>query len=81
MTRAKRQVTGSRLGRPGTIAVNVQGPDGERFRRVDGALFHSPRYWNPENYRNWQDERWDLPQGHVEVGPVRPATADPGSPI
>lgn len=82
MLRAKRQLTGSHLGRPGTIAVNVQGPDGRRFRRVDGALFYSERYWNPENYRQWQDRRWqDPPRGRVEVGPVQPATDEPGPPL
>ena len=81
MSRAKRQLTGSHLGRPGTIAVNVQGPDGRRFRRVDGALFYNERYWNPESYLHWQDRHWDLPRGHVEVGPVQPTADDPGSPL
>ncbi|MFC4819046.1 hypothetical protein [Dokdonella ginsengisoli] len=73
MERSKRQITGSRLGRPGTLVVNVRGPDGRRLRSVDGSLFYSAKYWKPENYRAWQDQRWDLPEGKVEVGPVQPA--------
>lgn len=77
MARTKRQLTGSRLGRPGTVAVNLQGPEGRRFRAVDGSLFYSAKYWKPENYRAWQDQRWDLPQGKVEVGPVQPTGQTP----
>ncbi|MBO9661322.1 hypothetical protein [Dokdonella sp.] len=78
IVRAKNQLTGSHLGRAGTIAVLLPGPDG-RMRPVDGSLFYSSRYWDPKKYRDWQDQRWELPQGHVEVGPVQQAAEpDPG---
>lgn len=78
IVRAKNQLTGSHLGRAGTLAVFVPGPDG-KMRPIDGALFYGSRYWNPEQYRDWQDLRWELPQGHVEVGPVQQTTEpDPG---
>lgn len=76
MARTQRQLTGSRLGRPGTVVVKVAGPDGDS-RSVDGSLFYSAKYWKPENYRAWQDRRWDLPQGHVEVGPVQSSDETP----
>lgn len=78
IVRAKTQLTGSRLGRAGTLAVFVPGPDG-RMRPIDGSLFYSARYWSPERYRDWQDQRWELPQGHVEVGPVQPVAAPPSA--
>lgn len=75
--RAKNRLTGSHLGRAGTLVVNVRGPDG-RTRPIDGSLFYGSRYWNPESYREWQDQLWAPPQGHVEVGPVQQAAeSDP----
>lgn len=72
MIRTRNRLTGSRLGRPGTVVVRLPGPDGRTLRNVDGSIFYSARYWNPGNYRSWQDEHWEAPaQGRVDVGPVQ----------
>ncbi|HEY0180809.1 MAG TPA: hypothetical protein VGC30_14435 [Dokdonella sp.] len=73
LRRAMTQVTGSRVGRAGTVVVRVKGPDG-RTRPIDGTLYYSPRYWQPEQYWQWQDRMWrEPPKAHVEVGPLQPA--------
>lgn len=79
MTREKIKLTGSHLGRPGTLVVNVPGPDGKRMRPIDASLFYAARYWSPEEYWSWQDQRWEPPQGHVDVGPVQSIEAEPAA--
>ena len=77
IVRARNQLTGSHLGRAGTLLVSVPGPDG-RMRPLDGSLFYGAEYWSPERYRDWQDQLWQ-PQGRVDVGPVQQAAEpDPG---
>ncbi len=81
MRRARRQVTGSRTGMAGSMLV-VPVEDGHAQTPVDGSRFHNPKYWDPELYWHWQDEIWDqLPQGIIEVLPLRPLEDDePGDP-
>ena len=81
MRRARRDITGSRTGMSGSMLV-VPVEDGHAQTPVDGSRFHNPKYWDPELYWHWQDEIWDqLPQGIIEVLPLRPLEDDePGDP-
>lgn len=81
MRRMRRQVTGSRTGLAGSMLV-VPVEDGHAQTPVDGSRFHNPKYWEPELYWHWQDEIWEqLPQGIIEVLPLRPLEDDePGDP-
>lgn len=79
MTRTKNKITGSHLGFAGGLSVLVPGPDG-RLHGIPGVLFYQPQYWKPQDYWSWQDRVWELPQEHVEVGPVQPAGDTPERP-
>lgn len=74
MRRARQQITGSRTGYVGFLSVQSV-VAGQYQGQVDGALFYDPKYWEPEQYWDWQDEIWDqLPKGIIEVLPLQPDT-------
>jgi len=71
LRRARRNTTGSRTGFAGNVKINVPGPGGEHIT-IDGAKFYDERYWDPKQYRAWQDAVWTHPArvGKVAVGEV-----------
>ena len=71
---ARRNVTGSRVGFVGSLAIEISTPGGSR--RIDAETVYNERYWNPRQYWAWQDEDWKrMGSGTVDVGPV--AAAEP----
>lgn len=71
MRRARQQITGSRTGYTGFLTVQSV-VNGQYQGQIDGALFYDPKYWDPEQYWDWQDEIWDqLPKGIIEVLPLQ----------
>lgn len=68
LVRGKRSMTGSRTGFMGNqTTVSVAGPTGNRT--IDASEFYDEKYWDPAEYRAWQDQAWmSLPKGNVEVG-------------
>lgn len=88
LNRARRSITGSRLGGsvPSVRVIPLTGPG--RYRHsgeidltsgvgtVSGEEVYADRYWRPERYWELQDTLWNAPgtQGRVEVG--KPAAMD-----
>lgn len=81
LVRERRRATGSRLGSTTSpMSISVPG-----VGIIDSTAYYRPRYWEPEQYRAWQDSVWtDLRViGTVDVGEVEqvgdptPATSDP----
>lgn len=69
---ARLNITGSRTGRVGTIAIQQKLPSGDLSTPVDGSLYYADKYWKPEQYWQWKDRVWtDPPEGKVEVGPIQ----------
>lgn len=69
MATARRNVTGSRVGFVGNLAIEIPTPGGSR--RIDASTIYTERYWNPRQYWAWQDEDWKrMGSGTVDVGPV-----------
>ena len=76
LDRARRNVTGSRLGITGTLKVQVYGPGG--WTTMDGSVYFRPQLWNPDLYWEWQDSVWRAPpRGRVSVGPISAPPAEP----
>lgn len=69
LRRARRQITGSRTGRPvGALRIEVPGPNGTSIG-IDATKFYDPVYWDPEQYQAWHDQVWMKPRtGNVDVG-------------
>lgn len=78
MQRAQRTgVTGSRTGHVGYLKVwNKHAPGADGW--MDGSEFHDTRYWNPDQYWDWQDEIWDQMsrRGIIDVLPIQSFIAD-----
>ncbi|MBP6596681.1 MAG: sel1 repeat family protein [Arenimonas sp.] len=73
LLRAKRNVTGSRVGNVGNLVIQIPTPTG--FREVSGDDYYDRKFWEPERYFQWQDQDWVQPQGTVDVGDVEAAPA------
>jgi len=81
LTRARQQITGSRVGHVGSLAMPGSidqhgGPDsaidvGSFGHVTDGSRYYEARYWNPKQYWQWQDQQWHQAIGHVDVGPLQ----------
>ena len=79
---ARSKVTGSRLGRVGTLvfpgSLNEHGTsstvDVSSFGHItDGSIFFADKYWVPKLYWQWNDEQWNEGEpGHVTVPPIQP---------
>lgn len=70
LRRAKRNVTGSRVGSVGNLQIMVPGPGG-MMTTIDGSRYYDEQYWEPEHYWAWQDSIWkDPPTGRVTVKPL-----------
>lgn len=67
LRRERKKLTGSRTGFVGNVQVYV--PTAGGFAQIDGSKFWDSRYWDPQEYRQWQDSVWMTPRiGRVEVG-------------
>lgn len=70
LRRERRRQTGSRTGFTGNLQILIPGPGGIPLR-IDGSKYYDERYWEPEQYRAWQDSVWMKPRtGRVDVGAV-----------
>ena len=68
LRRARTQMTGSRVGHVGTMAItsalDLHGPNpvlniGNLEATVDGSLYFADKYWDPAAYWIWQDAQWN----------------------
>lgn len=77
LLRERRRMTGSRLGsRSSPLQIVVPG-----VGTIDGSEYYNPKYWEPEQYRAWQDSIWqELRTGRVDVGTVEQVSDDPAIP-
>ncbi len=75
LRRERRQMTGSRLGSSTSpLVVYVPG-----VGSIDGSQYYNPKYWDPVQYREWQDSIWtEVRIGRVNVGDVE-QVRDPGA--
>jgi hypothetical protein len=77
LKRARRNMTGSRVGSVGRLEILIPTPGGTR--RISGDDYYDPKFWEPEQYFRWQDSEWlPNPKGVVEVGDI--VADDPPSP-
>lgn len=73
LRKAKRDVTGSRVGFAGNLEMQVRTENGE-FAQIRGEEFYKEQYWEPELYAQWKDEFFENPfGGTVDVGELRRA--------
>ena len=76
LEKAKRKITGSRVGFVGFLKVVVAGPGGIGIA-IDGERFYDDKYWEPDLYWAWQDSIWqDPPTGTVSVEPLEVVRED-----
>lgn len=65
LRRERAKMTGSRVGSL-TSALQIVVPG---HGSIDGSQLYNPRYWDPQQYREWHDNFWEtLREGNVEVG-------------
>lgn len=70
LRRERAKQAGSRTGFTGNLKIYVPGPAGD-YMQIDGSQFYDKRYWDPKEYRAYQDEIWMKPlTGRVDVGQV-----------
>lgn len=73
------RMTGSRLGSlSAPLQIYVPG-----VGTLDGTKFYNPKYWDPQQYRAWNDAIWkDLRIGQVNVGDAEQvAPSAPAQPV
>ena len=65
LRRERSKMTGSRVGSLATsVQIIVPG-----YGSIDSTRFYDPQFWDPKQYRAWQDTYWtDLKVGRVTVG-------------
>ncbi|GAB2667300.1 SEL1-like repeat protein [Arenimonas aestuarii] len=69
---AKRNTTGSRVGSVGALTIVIPTPGGTEV--VDGTAFYDEKFWNIDQYVQWQDTDWKLHgEGTVDVGEIMDA--------
>ncbi|TWT23216.1 sel1 repeat family protein [Luteimonas marina] len=68
LQRELRKMSGSRLGSTSSpVQIVVPG-----VGTIDSTQYYHPRYWDPQQYRAWQDSIWtNLRTGRVHVGDVQ----------
>ncbi|MET0328817.1 MAG: sel1 repeat family protein [Luteimonas sp.] len=77
LRRARRQMTGSRVGMTGNLRIEIAGPGGVP-QSIDGSKYYAEKFWEPEAYQAWQDAVWTKPRvGRVDVGEVEPMRRSP----
>ncbi len=76
LRRAKRNLTGSRIGFVGDLDIVIPGvgfsrtTDGFGYA-IKGETYYDDRFWKPEQYWQWQDRVWgESREGRVEVLPI-----------
>ncbi|MCD9098917.1 sel1 repeat family protein [Luteimonas fraxinea] len=75
LRRARRQMTGSRVGMSGNLRIEIAGPGGIS-QSIDGSKYYAEKFWEPEAYQAWHDAVWKKPLvGRVDVGDVEPVRA------
>ena len=80
LRRERAKQTGSRTGFTGSLKILVPGPGGDM--QIDGSKYYDDRYWEPAQYRAWQDSVWKKPRtGRVDVGEVEQVQLDAESRI
>lgn len=73
---AKRNTTGSRVGSVGALTIVIPTPGGTEV--VDGTAFYDDKFWDIDQYVQWQDDDWKLhAEGTVDVGEI----TDLGEPL
>lgn len=67
LRRERAKMTGSRVGSmSSSVQIIVPG-----YGSIDATRFYDPQFWDPKQYREWQDTYWvDLKVGQVTVGDV-----------
>jgi len=77
LRRERLGLTGSRVGFTGNnVKILVPG-----LGMMDSTQFYDKKYWDPKEYRAWQDEIWmDVRIGRVDVGAVEQVHADQKEP-
>jgi len=80
LRRARREVTGSRLGSVGLLEIiPFTGPLAGTGMTLRGEEYYAPRYWEPAEYWRMHDEIWRAPRrGTVEIGDLE--KVDRGAP-
>lgn len=74
LRRERNRMTGSRVGSLSS-AVQIIVPG---YGSIDASQFYDPRYWDPQQYRAWQDAYWiHLRPGQVRVGSPESLDAPP----
>ncbi|MFZ2237410.1 MAG: hypothetical protein WBP11_04770 [Dokdonella sp.] len=69
LRRARSEMTGSRVGFIGSLTIIPLRTTGLPSMR--GDEYYDARHWDPKRYWQAQDQLWDPPQGHAEVGPLQ----------
>ncbi|HEU4814300.1 MAG TPA: hypothetical protein VFS99_08745 [Xanthomonadaceae bacterium] len=71
LAKAKRKITGSRVGNVGNLQVMIPLAGGKVFTTISGERYYDDTYWEPDQYWAWQDSIWkDPPIGTVNVKPL-----------
>jgi uncharacterized protein len=67
INKGRRGTTGSRTGFKGALTVLLPGNGG--WISLDAEQYYNDKFWQPEQYFEWQDQLWQEPyRGRVEVG-------------
>jgi uncharacterized protein len=73
LLREYRRATGSRLG-SSTSPLQIVIPG---VGSIDGSQYYQPKYWDPVQYRQWQDSIWmDVRIGRVTTSELQPVGSD-----
>ena len=72
LRRERSKMTGSRVGSLASpVQIIVPG-----YGSIDSTRFYDPQFWDPKQYRAWQDTYWtDLKVGQVTVGDIEKVPA------
>ena len=77
LRRERSKMTGSRVGSQ-TSQVEIIVPG---HGRINASRFYDPQYWDPAQYRAWQDDFWqNLREGRVNVGEPEKVDTDAEKP-
>ena len=78
INKGRRGTTGSRTGFKGALTVLL--PGNGNWISLDAEQYYSDKFWQPEQYFEWQDQLWQEPyRGRVEVGAVTTEDASESS--
>jgi uncharacterized protein len=86
LRRAKRNMTGSRVGAVGNLRIIITSPGGpapkpgdiEVAPGITGHHYYDDRFREPTEYWAWQDRAWkQAPTGRVDIQPIEPVRDRP----